>query len=88
MLEQRYHLQEFPTLFLVSCCTARIFNRWVRAVRQVHELLELFTQSKLGDTDSTAEDYERESETVIFAGALFALLASLFWLLVVKVWFE
>ena len=36
---------------------------------------------KVDDTDSTgdAEEYERESETVIFAGALFALLAMLFW---------
>ena len=56
----------------------------------MRELWELFTQSNLGDTDSTgdAEEYEKKSETVIFAGALFALLASLFWLLVVKVWFE
>ena len=42
----------------------------------MHELSELFTKSALGDTDSTGdeEEYERESETVIFAGALFVLL--------------
>ena len=59
----------------------------MRVFRKVHELLELFTQSKLGDTDSTgdAEEYERESETVIFAGVLLALLAMLVWLLMVKV---
>ena len=47
-------------------------------------------QSKLGDTDSTgdAETYKRESETVIFAAALFALLAVWFWSLTVKAWFE
>ena len=62
----------------------------MRAFRKVHELLELFTQSKLGDTDSTgdAEEYERESETVVFVGALLALLAMLVWLPTVKVWFE
>ena len=40
----------------------------------MHELLELFTQSKLGDTDSTgdAEEWETESETVVFVGALLA----------------
>ena len=50
----------------------------------MHELWELFTQSKLGDTDSTGdvEEYERAS------GALFAVLAMLFWLLMVKAWFE
>ena len=75
---------------MVSCSTARISNRRVRAVRKVHELLQLFTQSKLGDTDSTgnAEEYERESKTVIFARALCALLAMLFWLLIVQVWFK
>ena len=52
-------------------------------MRQVHELLELFTQSKLGDTDSTgdAEEYERESESVKFASAHFVLVASCFDLL-------
>ena len=56
----------------------------------MHELLELFTQSKLGDTDITgdAEEWERESETVVFVGALLALLAMLVWLPTVKVWFE
>ena len=56
----------------------------------MHELLELFTQSKLGDTDSTgdAEESERESETVVFVSAFLALLAMLVWLPVVKVWFE
>ena len=58
MLEQKYCLQEFPALCLVSRSTARISNRWVRAVRKVHELLELFTQSKLGDTDSTGDAEE------------------------------
>ena len=45
---------------------------------------------KLGDTDSTgdAEEQERESKTVVFAGALLALLAILVWLPTVKVWFE
>ena len=49
----------------------------MRAVRKVHELLELFTQSKSGGTDSTggAEEYKKESETVEFAGAFLALLA-------------
>ena len=53
----------------------------------MHKLLELFTQSKLDDTDSTgdAEEYERESETVVFAGALLALLAMLIWSLTIKV---
>ena len=62
----------------------------MRAVRKVHELLELFTQSKLGDTDSTgdAEEKERESKTVVFVSALLALLAMLVWLPTVKVWFE
>ena len=56
----------------------------------MHELLELFTQSKLGDTDSTgdAEKYEKESETFVFVGALLALLAMLVWSLTVKIWFE
>ena len=53
----------------------------------MHELLELLTESELGDSDST-EEYERESETVIFASALFVLLAMCFWSLTVKVWFE
>ena len=46
----------------------------------MHELLKLFTQSKLGDTDSTgdAEEWERGSETVLFVGALLGLLAMLF----------
>ena len=62
----------------------------MRAVRKVHELLDLFTQSKLGDTDSTgdAEEYAREPETFVFAGALLALLAMLVWSLTDKVWFE
>ena len=56
----------------------------------MHELLELFTQSKLGDNDSTGdgEEWEREFETVVFAGALLALLAMLVCWLMVKVWFE
>ena len=56
----------------------------------MHELWELFTQSKLGDTDSTgdSEEYDRESRTVPFAGALLALLAMLFWSLTVTVCFE
>ena len=62
----------------------------MRAVKEVHELLELFTQSKLGDTDSTgdAEELERESESVVFVGALLAILAMLVWSLTVKNWFE
>ena len=53
----------------------------------MHELLGLFTQSKLGNTDSTgdAEEYEKDSETVLFAGALLALLAMLVWSLTVSV---
>ena len=52
--------------------------------------LELFTQSKLGETDSIGEakQYERESEIVIFAGDLFVPLTILFWLLTVNAWFE
>ena len=40
----------------------------------------MFTQNKLGDTDSTgdAEESELESATVIFAGAQLVLLAMLF----------
>ena len=47
-------------------------------------------KSKQGDTDSTgdAEEQERESETVVFVGALLALLAMLVWLPTAKVWFE
>ena len=91
VLEQRSHLQEFPALsifcFPQHC---QISNRRVRAVRKVLELLELFTQSTLGVTDSTgdAEEYKRVSKTVVFAGALLALLAMLVWLLAIKVWFE
>ena len=53
----------------------------------MHELLALPTPTKVGDSDSAAdaEEYERESETVIFAGVLLALLAMLVWLLMVKV---
>ena len=56
----------------------------------MHELLELFIQSKLGDTDSTrdVEEYERESKTIIFAGTPFALLALLCWSVTAKVRFE
>ena len=59
-------------------------------MRKVHELLKLFTQSRFGDTDSArdAAEYERESETVVFASALLALLAILVWSLTVKIWFE
>ena len=35
-----------------------------------------------------AEEYESESETIIFACAPLVLLPMLFWLLAVKVWFE
>ena len=75
---------------MVSLSIARISDRWFRAVRKVHELLELFTQSKSGDADSTgdADEHKRESETVVFASALLALLAILVWLPTVKVWFE
>ena len=56
----------------------------------MRELFEMFTQSESDKIDSTgdAEEYKRESETVIFAGALFALLAMLFWSPLVRVWFE
>ena len=52
----------------------------MRAFRKVHELLELFTQSKLGDTDSTgdAEEYKMEFAAIVFASALLALLDMLF----------
>ena len=53
MSEQRYICWNFPCyLFLVSHCTTRLSNMWIRAVRQVCELLELFTQSELDDTGS------------------------------------
>ena len=72
MVEQRYSLQVFPTLFILG------FPQHCQNIQQAgqscpHELLELFTQNKLGDTDSTgdAEEYERESETFIFASVLF-----------------
>ena len=35
-----------------------------------------------------AEEYERESESVVFVGALVAILAMLVWSLTVKNWFE
>ena len=56
----------------------------------MHELFELCIQSRLGVTDSTgdAEEYEKESKTVVSAGALLALLAMLVWSLMAKVWFE
>ena len=75
---------------MVSYSTARISDRWVRAVRKVHELLEFLTQCRFYDTDSTgdAEEYKRESQTVVFGGALLALLAMLVWLPTVKVWSE
>ena len=53
VLRQRYRLQEFYALCIfvvVFHYTARMSNRRVRAVRQVHELLKVFTQNKLGDT--------------------------------------
>ena len=71
---------------LVSLNTARVSDRLVRAVRKVHEVLELFTQSKLGDTDSKGD--AEEYKTIVFASALLVLLAVLVWLLTVKVWFE
>ena len=56
----------------------------------MHELLEFLTQCRFYDTDSTgdAEEYKRESQTVVFGGALLALLAMLVLSLIVKVWFE
>ena len=78
MLEQRHRLQEFPTLSILGfpqhCLN---IPQAGESCQEVHELLELFTQSKLGDTDSAgdAEELERESETVVFVGALLALLA-------------
>ena len=55
----------------------------------MHELFELFTQSELDDSGSTgdAEEYKRDTETVVFAGALSALLAMLLWSLAIKIWF-
>ena len=52
----------------------------------MHEVLELFTQCQWGDTDSTGdpEEYKKESEIVICADVVFALLAVLFWSLTVK----
>ena len=46
----------------------------------MHEHLELYTQSKLGDTDSTgdAEEYKTEFAAIVFASALLALLDMLF----------
>ena len=56
LLEHRYRLQEFPALsilgFLLHC---QVPDKWIRAVRQVHELLELLTQSELDDTDCTGD---------------------------------
>ena len=73
---------------MVSNSTARISNWQVRAVRQVHGLLELFTQTESDDTGSTedAEKYKREfgNALQVFASALFALLAKLFWSLTIK----
>ena len=62
----------------------------MRAVRQVRELLELFTQSELADTGSTGdvEESEKEPETGLSDGDLPALLAKMICLLTVKVWFE
>ena len=56
----------------------------------MHELFELCIQSRLGVTDSTgdAEEYKRVSKTVVFAGALLALLAMFVWSLTLKIWFE
>ena len=42
----------------------------------MHSLLELFTQSKQGKTDSTGDSEEYKSKTVLIADALFALLLS------------
>ena len=74
---------------MVAHCIARISDRQVRAVKKVHKRLDLFTQSDLGDADSTgdAEEYKRDTETVVFAGALSALLAMLLWSLAIKIWF-
>ena len=56
----------------------------------MYKLFKLFTQHELTDAGSRgeAEKYEREFETVTFAGALFALLAMLFWSLSTKAWFQ
>ena len=61
-----------------------------RAARPVHALLEFVTPSGLDDAGSTrdAEGYEREPRTGLYDGTLFAVLAVLFWLLTVKVWFK
>ena len=48
-------------LFLVSHCTTRTSDRQVRAGRQVHELLGLFTKSELGDTNSIVVQEMRRS---------------------------
>ena len=56
----------------------------------MHELLELSIKSRFSDTDSTGdiEECKRESETVVFAGVLLALLAMFVWSLTLKIWFE
>ena len=56
----------------------------------MHELFELCTKSRLSVTDSAgyAEQYERESDTVVFVSALLVLLATLVWSLTVKILFE
>ena len=59
MLEQRHRLQEFPTLsilgFLQHCLN---IPQAGESCQEVQELLELFTQSKLGDTDSAGDAEE------------------------------
>ena len=59
MLEQRYGLQEFPrAIYFWIPAALAISDQWIRAVRQVQELLELFTPSEFDDTDSTGDAEE------------------------------
>ena len=75
VLEQRYSLQEFPALtifsFLLHCQ-----NMTGRSELSGKCMVFWSCLHKLGDTDSAgdAEEYKWESETVIFACALFTLL--------------
>ena len=77
VLEQRSCLQEFSALSIFSF-PRHCWNFW----NCLH--------SQLDDPGSTvdAEENKRVSETPIFASAHFALLATLFWSLTIKVWFE
>ena len=59
MLEQRHRLREFPALSILGFPPhCQNIPQAGESCQEVHELLELFTQSKLGDTDSTGNAEE------------------------------